>query len=92
VEQLTEFRKQLNDIDKNLIGLLGQRFNIIRDVGIYKKAHSIPMMQSNRVEEVKNRCAQMGEEYDLDGDFIRNLYGSIIDEACRIEDIIMDNN
>lgn len=90
MERLTEFRKELNEIDASLIELLGRRFKIIQDVAEYKKEMNIPMMQSKRVDEVKDRCAKMGEEYDLDGDFIRNLYTLIIDEACRIEDIIID--
>jgi len=90
MERLAKFRKELNEIDASLIELLGRRFKIIRDVGDYKKEMNIPMMQSGRVDEVKDRCAKMGEEYDLDSDFIRNLYTLIIDEACRIEDIIID--
>lgn len=90
MEKLDNFRKELNDIDAHLIKLLGRRFQIIKEVGDYKKVSSIPMMQPNRVDEVKNRCVKMGEEFDLDGDFIRNLYSLIIDEACRIEDIIID--
>lgn len=84
------FREELNEIDKNIIKLLGRRFKIIHDVGVYKKEKDIPMMQSARVGEVKDRCAKMGEEYNLDGDFIRLLYTNIINEACRLEDIIID--
>jgi chorismate mutase len=90
MERLAGFRKELNEIDASLIELLGRRFQIIRDVGAYKREANIPMMQSKRVDEVKDRCAKMGKQYDLDGDFIRNLYTLIIDEACRIEDIIID--
>lgn len=90
MDRLAGFRKELNEVDSSLIELLGRRFKIIRDVGIYKKEANIPMMQSKRVDEVKDRCARMGEEYDLDGEFIRNLYTLIIDEACRIEDTIID--
>ena len=91
MEQLEKFRSELNEIDKNLIDLLGRRFEIIREVGEYKKEKNIPMMQSKRVDEVKDRCAIMGEEQGLDGDFIRGLYTLIIDEACRIEDNIIDH-
>ena len=90
MDRLAGFRKELNEIDASLIELLGRRFKIIRDVGAYKKGANIPMMQSKRVDEVKDRCARMGEEYDLDGAFIRSLYALIIDEACRIEDTIID--
>ncbi len=85
-----EFRKQLNEIDEHVIELLGRRFEIIRAVGYYKKEQNIPMMQSKRVGEVKERCATLGLQYELDADFIKNLYGIIIDEACRVEDLIID--
>ena len=92
MEALVEFRKDLNVLDAQLIEILGKRYQIIRDVGHYKKANTIPMMQSKRVEEVKERCADMGIKHGLDGDFVRNLYTLIIDEACRIEDIIIDEH
>ncbi len=91
MQQLEKFRKELNEIDASLIELLGRRFKIINDVGDYKKDKNIPMMQSKRVEEVKDRCAKIGEQYNLDNDFIRNIYTLIIDEACRLEDIIIGN-
>ena len=50
----------------------------------------IAMMQPKRVDEVKDRCAKLGADYGLDGDFVRSLYTVIIDEACRLEDIIID--
>lgn len=90
MEKLAKFRSALNEIDENLIELLGRRYKIIREVGNYKKETKIPMMQAKRVDEVKDRCAKMGEQYDLNGDFIRALYTLIIDEACRIEDDIID--
>jgi len=90
MKQLEKFRSELNGIDADLIALLGRRYKIIREVGKYKKETNIPMMQSKRVDEVKNRCAKMGEKHDLDGNFIRNLYTLIINEACRIEDDIID--
>lgn len=90
MDQLSKFRKELNQIDKQLIEHLGRRFKIIRDVGFYKKEQNIPMMQSKRVDEVKDRCAEMGVDVGLDKDFVRNLYGVIIGEACRVEDIIID--
>ncbi len=90
MEKMGEFRKQINEIDERIIELLGRRFKIIRTVGFYKKEQNIPMMQSKRVDEVKNRCATLGLQFELDAGFIKNLYGTIIDEACRVEDLIID--
>ena len=90
MEALSRFREKLNGLDEQLVDLLGKRFKIIREVGHFKKANTIPMMQSKRVEKVKDRCAEMGKKVQLDPDFIRTLYTLIIDEACRVEDSIMD--
>ncbi len=90
MEALSRFREELNGLDEQLVDLLGKRFKIIREVGHFKKANTIPMMQSKRVEKVKDRCAEMGKKVQLDPDFIRTLYTLIIDEACRVEDSIMD--
>jgi chorismate mutase-like protein len=90
MEKLQEFRNELNELDQKIIELLGKRFEVIRNVGHYKKETGIAMMQPKRVDEVKDRCALIGEKYSLDGDFVRTLYSMIIDEACRIEDLIID--
>ncbi len=90
MEALSKFREELNELDEQLVELLGKRYQVIREVGHFKKANTIPMMQSKRVEKVKDRCAEMGKKVQLDPDFIRGLYTLIIDEACRIEDLIMD--
>jgi chorismate mutase-like protein len=90
MEKLREFRSRLNTLDANLIELLCERYDICREVAQYKKVKSIPMMQSARVNEVKERCAQLGIKRRLDPGFVKRLYTLIIDESCRIEDEIID--
>ena len=90
MEKLSDFRSRLNTLDENLLDLLGERYDICREVAKYKKAESIPMMQSARVREVKERCAQLGIQRQLDPGFVKKLYTLIIDESCRIEDEIID--
>jgi len=88
---LSEFRSELNKIDEQIVALLGQRFTIIRKVADYKKDNQVPMMQPGRVEEVKDRCAESAIAHEVNPELLRNLYSLIIDEACRVEDEIIDN-
>jgi chorismate mutase len=88
---LEELRERLNRIDEQLITALGERYEVCRAVAKFKKENNIPMMQPARVEEVKNRCAAMAEHKNVNPEFVRNLYGLIIAEACRLEDSIIDN-
>jgi chorismate mutase-like protein len=83
-------RQQLNSLDDWIIRLLGRRFETCCAIGRYKREHGIPMMQPARVAEVKERCARIAIEHGVDPDFARRLYCMIIDEACRLEDEIME--
>jgi chorismate mutase-like protein len=90
MEKLSEFRSRLNTLDENLIELLGERFDICREVARYKRVERIPMKQSARAQEVKERCAQLGIKRRLDPGFVKKLYTFIIEESCRIEGEIID--
>ena len=86
-----KYRSMLNSIDEQIITLLGQRYAICRNVAKHKKEQQIPMMQHDRVNEVKERCADLALKQQINPDFVRELYGLIIDEACRIEESIINN-
>lgn len=89
-DPLLEFRARLNSIDERIVELLGARFGVCRDVAEYKRQRGIPMMQPARVAEVKARCAKLAESHGVNPDFAHRLYELIIDEACRLEDAIID--
>lgn len=91
MDKMAGFRRELNALDAEIVRLLGQRFGICRAVAHHKREHGIPMMQPGRVAEVKERCAQLAREHGMDPDFARRLYGMIIDEACRMEDEIIED-
>jgi 4-amino-4-deoxychorismate mutase len=90
--QLDQFRQEIDILDTQIIEALGKRFEVCRQVAHFKKAENIPMMQPGRVEEVKKSRQGMGLRHSIDADFMLNLYSLIIQESCRIEDEIMENN
>ena len=89
-EELNDLRKSLNSVDEEIVALLGKRIDICRTVAELKRHTGIPMMQPKRVDEVKARCAELALEHQVDPDFVRNLYGMIIGETCRVEDEIIE--
>jgi 4-amino-4-deoxychorismate mutase len=92
MDKLAKYRAELNTIDEQIIALLGQRYAICRNVARHKKEQHIPMMQHGRVNEVKDRCAKLAIAQNINPDCVRNLYSLIIDEACKIEDAIINNS
>ena len=87
---LAPYRARLDEIDSTLVDLLGERFQICREVAVHKAENEIAMMQPGRVEIVRARYLQHGAEVDLPGDFTAGLFDLMIDATCRAEDELME--
>jgi 4-amino-4-deoxychorismate mutase len=87
---LAPFRARLDEIDVQLVDLLGERFQICREVAVHKSENEIEMMQPGRVQIVRARYLQHGAEVDLPGDFTAGFFDLMIDATCRAEDELME--
>ena len=48
MKTLEECRKELDIIDKQVIELFEKRMNVIKDVALYKKENSLPILDEQR--------------------------------------------
>jgi chorismate mutase-like protein len=87
---LEPFRRRLDRIDDEIAGLLGERFEICREVARYKSERGIPMMQPARVAEVRARYLARGADADLPADFSGDLFDLLIAATCKLEDELME--
>jgi 4-amino-4-deoxychorismate mutase len=87
---LEPFRLRLDEIDDQIARLLGERFQICREVALYKREHEIPMMQPDRVAQVRERYLVRGCEADLPADFSADLFELLIAATCKLEDELID--
>jgi 4-amino-4-deoxychorismate mutase len=90
VSGLGPFRRRLDVIDDEIARLLGERFEICREVAVYKSEHEIPMMQPDRVKQVRQRYLDRGAAADLPADFSADLFDLLIAATCRAEDELME--
>lgn len=87
---LGPFRRRLDAIDEQIATLLGERFQICREVAMHKRKHDIPMMQPGRVDVVRARYLARGEQVDLPADFAESLFDLLIGATCKMEDELID--
>ncbi len=83
---LEPFRARLDALDEEITRLLGARFDIAREVAMHKSANAIPMMQPDRIVEVRERYLARGAELGLPPDFTVALFELVIDATCKLED------
>jgi chorismate mutase len=70
---LEKYRQYLDSIDTELIHLLGKRFEMIKQIASYKKEHTIPILQINRWEKVREQNLALAKKQQLDTTFIESL-------------------
>jgi len=83
---LDEYRERLDGLDDGIARLLGERFEVCREIALYKRAHEIPMMQPERVAQVRARYLERGREAGLPSGFTEALFELLIGATCRMED------
>ncbi|TCO62743.1 chorismate mutase family protein [Actinocrispum wychmicini] len=88
-DRLTELREELDGIDGRLLDIIRQRIECCVRIAHHKREHNVPMMQPHRIGIVQNRAAEYGSVHGIDQDFLRRLYTVIVDETCRVEDIVI---
>ena len=89
-ENLTELRRQIDDIDMSLLETLAKRMRICREIGTYKKEHDMTVLQTNRYDEILCKRAQQGEELSMDGEFMKVVFEAIHAESVRQQMKIME--
>jgi chorismate mutase len=90
VSGLEPFRHRLDELDEQIVELLGQRFEVCREVALHKRQHKIPMMQPERVREVRARYVGRGERRGLPEGFAAELFEVLIAATCKMEDELID--
>ena len=89
-ENLAELRRQIDGIDEQLLELLAKRMRISKEIGVYKKEHNMPILQSPRYSEILEKRSSMGEQMDLSPDFVKEILKEIHEESVRQQMIIMN--
>jgi 4-amino-4-deoxychorismate mutase len=89
VEDLESLRAELDTIDRSLLEAVRDRLNVCVRIAEVKRDHDVPMLQPHRITFVQDRAAAFGAEHGIDGEFLRRLYDLLIEETCRVEDLVI---
>ncbi len=82
MRDLSEIRAEINEIDDELIKLFRRRMDCAKDVGIYKKANDIPVLNRQRENEILDEVQSKGGEY---GSAARLLFTNIMELSRALQ-------
>ena len=81
---LSDWRRQIDEIDRKLVELLNQRSRCALEIGKLKQAQNLPLYQPEREREVLENAERVNPGPLTDA-AIRRLFERIIDEARSAE-------
>ena len=84
-ENISVLRKQIDEIDEQLLTILAKRNRISMEIGTYKKENNMPVLQTGRYNEILEKRAHMGEAMNLDREFVFAIMKAIHEESVRIQ-------
>ena len=82
-ETLAGFRSSIDSIDASLVALLGERFKITKQVGIYKASVGLPAADPEREAEQIVRLRELAASVNIDPSFSEKLLRLVFAEVRR---------
>ena len=89
-EDLSVLRDQIDELDNELLQLLAKRMRVSREIGQYKLEHDMPILQTQRYDQILTDRAGQGERMEMSGDFIKKVLEAIHSESVRQQMVVME--
>ena len=80
-ESLEALRRQIDEVDNQLLELLATRMRISREIGQYKKEHNMTIVQTMRYTEILEKRGAQGALNGMTSSFIRDIFEHIHEES-----------
>lgn len=88
---LEKLRQQINQLDDELMQILGQRMKVSEKIGQYKKDNNITILQTNRWNSILDRAFKKGEQLGLSKEFITKYFDAVHMESINHQNKIMNS-
>ena len=82
-EGIHELRKQIDELDNQIMDILAKRMKVCREIGNYKKDHNITVLQASRYNEILNKRGVQGTLSGMAPEFVAKVFESIHEESVR---------
>ncbi|MBR5610670.1 MAG: bifunctional 3-deoxy-7-phosphoheptulonate synthase/chorismate mutase type II [Bacteroidales bacterium] len=88
-ENINVLRKKIDEIDEALLSILAKRMGISKEIGIYKKEHNMPILQSGRYSDILENREKQGAGLGLSTTFVHEIMKAIHEESVKVQMEIM---
>ena len=88
-KKISGLRTQIDELDNELIDLLGDRMKVSDEIGQLKKQRNVAVLQSSRWNEILGRMILEGETKGLSEEFVLRMFKAIHQESINHQEKIL---
>ncbi len=82
-EGIATLRKQIDELDDQLMELLAKRMRVCREIGVYKKEHNMTVLQTSRYNEILDKRGAQGSLCGISPSFVKTVFEAVHEESIR---------
>lgn len=86
-EDIQKLRKKIDEVDENILRLLGERSEICRSIGLLKKENCIPITDPIRESEVFSNIRGKVADFGLDANQVEAIYRQIVNMCSSVQEL-----
>lgn len=88
--ELSLLRERIDQVDDELLSLLGRRMKIADQIGTFKKNNNLTILQTIRWNEILTRAMEKGESLILSKEFLIKYFDAVHMESIQHQNKIMN--
>jgi chorismate mutase len=82
--ELETLRRQIDDLDTQILGLVAQRVGVVLQIAEHKRARGLPVYDPDREARLIQRLCELRPP-NLDAETVTRIFERLIDESRRLE-------
>ena len=92
-DDITQLRRQIDEIDNQIIDVIAKRMAICREIGKYKKEHGMTVVHTSRYSHIIEDRESQGGVLGVEKDCVKHIFEELHQESVRQQlEIINKNN
>lgn len=84
-EDLSSLRRQIDELDDQLLELMAKRMRVSAEIGTFKKEHDMTIVQTDRYDEILSKRINQATEMKMNPEFMRVVLEAIHEESVRVQ-------
>ena len=88
-QNITNLRREIDEIDNQLLQLLSDRMKVAQEIGEYKKHNNISILQQARWNIIREKATAKAEKLGLSADFVNVILMAIHQESINQQAKVM---